>query len=153
MKYKIAIVEDHQHVAKLLEFKLKNEGYEVQILSDGFFKDEQTLLTGNFDLILLDLMLPGKSGLELLVELRRQESTRYTPVIILSGKTLEQDVVKGLSFGADDYIKKPFSPREVAIRIKTHLTRGRKAIHERQVIEEAAQAGKTYYQWDRPDRL
>jgi DNA-binding response OmpR family regulator len=117
---RILVVEDEPGIAFGLQLDLKNEGYDVEIESDG----ESALARarkGAFDLILLDVMLPGKDGFEVCRELRRGGSK--TPVIILTAKTQEAEKVLGLEIGADDYVTKPFSPRELRARIKAALRR------------------------------
>jgi two-component system, OmpR family, alkaline phosphatase synthesis response regulator PhoP len=117
MAKKILIIEDEKDICDLLEYYLKKEGYEVQSSRDGQSGLEKAS-KGNFDLVLLDLMLPQVDGLEICRRLRSQASTAALPIIMLTAKTEEMDRVVGLEIGADDYITKPFSPREVQARIK-----------------------------------
>jgi DNA-binding response OmpR family regulator len=117
MAKKILIIEDEKDICDLLEHYLKKEGYEVQSSRDGQGGLEKAS-KGNFDLVLLDLMLPQVDGLEICRRLRSQASTAALPIIMLTAKTEEMDRVVGLEIGADDYITKPFSPREVQARIK-----------------------------------
>jgi DNA-binding response OmpR family regulator len=117
---RILIVEDDDAIAFALQLDLRNEGYDVEIESDG----ESALQRARhetFDLILLDVMLPGKDGFEICRELRRGGSK--TPIIILTAKTQEAEKVLGLESGADDYVTKPFSPRELRARVKAALRR------------------------------
>jgi two-component system alkaline phosphatase synthesis response regulator PhoP len=116
---KILVIDDEPSIVNLINAYLKPEGYEVFTASDGNagFKAARTFKP---DLIILDLMLPGIDGLELLTRLRR-ESNVY--VILLTAKTEETDRVIGLSIGADDYVTKPFSPRELVARVKAALRR------------------------------
>lgn len=116
---KILVIDDEPGIIKLISAYLKPEGYEVYTASDG----ESGLKAARAfkpDLILLDIMLPGLDGIELLARLRR-ESDVY--VILLTARTEETDKVVGLTIGADDYVTKPFSPRELVARIKAALRR------------------------------
>lgn len=118
-KAKILLVDDEQSILSLVEAYLRPEGYEVQTALDG----EAALAKARAfqpDIVVLDIMLPLKDGIEVLTTLRR-ESNVY--VIMLTAKTEETDRVVGLSVGADDYLTKPFSPRELVARIKAALRR------------------------------
>lgn len=118
-KQTILIVEDEAHIAEVLIAYCKNSGYLVEHLSSG--KDVLRFITDNcVDLILLDLMLPDIDGLEICKQVR---TFSQLPIIMLTAKSEETDKLLGLEFGADDYICKPFSPREVMARIKTVLRR------------------------------
>lgn len=116
---KILIVDDEPSIVNLISAYLKPEGYQVLTATDGpsGLKAAQTLKP---DLIILDIMLPGMDGIELLTRLRR-EADVY--VILLTAKTEETDKIVGLSVGADDYVTKPFSPRELVARVKAALRR------------------------------
>jgi two-component system, OmpR family, alkaline phosphatase synthesis response regulator PhoP len=116
---KILIVDDEPSITKLVVAYLKPEGYEVLTAADGP-AGLKAALTFKPDLVILDLMLPGMDGIELLSRLRR-ESDVY--VILLTAKTEETDKIVGLSVGADDYVTKPFSPRELTARVKAALRR------------------------------
>jgi len=118
---RILVVEDEPAIAFGLQLDLTNEGYDVEIESDG----ESALRRARqeaFDLILLDVMLPGKDGFEVCRELRR--AGVKTPIIMLTARTQEAEKVLGLETGADDYVTKPFSPRELRARVKAALRRG-----------------------------
>jgi DNA-binding response OmpR family regulator len=117
---RILLVEDDNDLAFSLEDDLKVEGYEVEIARDGETACKRGR-TGNWDLILLDIVLPKKDGYEVCRELRR--GGIRTPVIMLTAKTQEAEKVMGLDLGADDYITKPFSPRELRARIRALLRR------------------------------
>jgi two-component system response regulator ResD len=119
-KVSILIVDDEERIRRLLNMYLTREGYEVEEAIDGADALEKTLTT-TYDCILLDLMMPEKDGLEVLQELREKKD--MTPVIMLTAKGEESDRVTGFEFGADDYIVKPFSPREVVLRVKAILRR------------------------------
>ena len=119
MTTRILIIDDEPSIVTLVSAYLKPEGYEVFTAVDGI-SGLKAAKTFNPDLIVLDLMLPGLDGLELLSRLRR-ESDVY--VIMLTARTEETDKIVGLSVGADDYVTKPFSPRELVARIKAALRR------------------------------
>src|SRR5512138_1617762 len=116
---KILIVDDEPSIKNLVSAYLKPEGYEVYTAADGN-AGLKAARAFKPDLIILDLMLPGIDGIEVLSRLRR-ESDVY--VILLSAKTEETDKIVGLSVGADDYVTKPFSPRELTARVKAALRR------------------------------
>jgi DNA-binding response OmpR family regulator len=117
---RILIVEDESAIANLLKDDLVLEGYETELVADG---DAALVATasGRFDLVLLDVMLPRKDGFEVCRELRR--AGQRLPVIMLTAKTQESDKILGLDIGADDYVTKPFSPRELRARVKAALRR------------------------------
>lgn len=120
---KVLIVEDEQSILKLLEYNLEKDGYSVTAAMDG--KEGYDLaLTDKFDLILLDIMLPGMDGMDICRELRREKID--CPIIMLTAKDSEIDKIVGLELGADDYITKPFSPREVLARMKAIFRRTEK---------------------------
>lgn len=117
---RILVVEDESAIAFGLQLDLKSEGYEVEIESDGEGALERARKE-TFDLILLDVMLPRKDGFEVCRELRR--SGYKFPIIMLTAKVQEAEKVMGLELGADDYVTKPFSPRELRARVKAALRR------------------------------
>jgi DNA-binding response OmpR family regulator len=117
---RILVVEDETPLALGLEDDLKLEGYEVEVVGDGETAS-RLAREQSFDLIILDVMLPRKDGFEVCRELRR--AGLRTPVILLTAKTQESDKVLGLELGADDYVTKPFSPRELRARVKAALRR------------------------------
>jgi two-component system alkaline phosphatase synthesis response regulator PhoP len=117
---RILVVEDEPRLALGLEDDLKLEGYEVEVVRDGETASRRAR-EQSFDLIILDVMLPRKDGFEVCRELRR--AGLRTPVILLTAKTQESDKVLGLELGADDYVTKPFSPRELRARVKAVLRR------------------------------
>jgi two-component system alkaline phosphatase synthesis response regulator PhoP len=122
MPKKIFLIEDEKDIRDLLELYLKREGYGVQSAKDGE-AGLQRIAKERFDLILLDLMLPHMDGLEVCRILRSQPQTADLPVIMLTAKAEEADRIVGLELGADDYITKPFSPREVVARVKALFRR------------------------------
>ena len=116
---KILVVDDERPIADILKFNLEKEGYQVICAFDG----EEALrmaFSENPDLILLDLMLPEKDGMDVCREIRKEQ---MTPIIMLTAKDTEIDKVLGLEMGADDYVTKPFSMREILARVKAHLRR------------------------------
>ncbi|MCK9572051.1 MAG: response regulator transcription factor [Candidatus Omnitrophica bacterium] len=122
MKEKILIVEDEKDIVKMLEYNLKKEGFQVTSCRDG--EDALDLVLREVpDLIILDLMLPGLDGLEVCKILKKESKTSLIPIIMLTAKSQESDKVIGLTMGADDYVTKPFSPRELVARIKAVLRR------------------------------
>ncbi len=117
---RILVVEDEPGIALALEDDLKIQGYEVEVVGDGDSAAHRAREQA-FDLILLDVMLPRKDGFEVCRELRRAHIA--TPIILLTARTHEAEKVLGLEMGADDYVTKPYSPRELRARIKTILRR------------------------------
>ncbi len=120
---KILLVEDERDLLELLKYNLDREGFEVFTAETGEDGLKQ-VRTQTPDLILLDLMLPSMGGLEVCRSLKGRSETAEIPVIMLTAKGEESDVVLGLEFGADDYVRKPFSPRELIARIRAVLRRG-----------------------------
>lgn len=122
MAAKILIIEDENAVREMLSFTLKNSGFETfDAMNNEVAFD--ILKKHNIDLILLDWMLPGKSGVDISRTLRSSKDTKDIPIIMLTAKSDELDKVQGLESGADDYITKPFSPKELIARIKALLRR------------------------------
>lgn len=115
----ILIIEDDLNIAELERDYLQLNGYHVQIIADGLI-GLQHALSGIYDVIIIDLMLPNKDGFEILKVVR---SKIEIPVIIVSAKTDDIDKIRGLGYGADDYLTKPFSPAELVARVKSHITR------------------------------
>ena len=122
-RYKILLVEDEKNIAKVVAYNLEREGYQVAAARDG---EEALAKTRkeNPDLVILDLMLPKLDGLEVCRQLKGDPKTARIPIIMLTAKTQEADRVVGLELGADDYVAKPFSVRELAARVKAVLRRG-----------------------------
>ena len=119
---KLLLVEDDPALAELLEFRFKNEGYHVRSTGDG---DEALLLAAEDtpDLIILDWMIEGTSGIEVCRRLRRDKNTAHVPIIMLTARENEDDRIRGLETGADDYVTKPFSPRELLARVAAVMRR------------------------------
>jgi two-component system phosphate regulon response regulator PhoB len=120
MKPKILIVDDEPDVVQLIEYNLKGAGYDVITAADGAEALEQAR-SSSPNLIILDLMLPEVDGLDVCKVLRRDRSTAGIPIVMLTAKASETDRVLGLELGADDYVTKPFSPRELVLRVKRLL--------------------------------
>ena len=123
MSLKILIIEDEPDIRKNLEYNLSREGYSV-LTAASIAEAEQLIYSNNLSLILLDLMLPDGSGLELCKKMKSDPDVQNLPIIILTAKDDEVDKVVGFELGADDYVTKPFSVRELILRIKAVLKRG-----------------------------
>lgn len=130
----ILVVEDEAELAELLEYHLEGEGFEVDVQSRG---DQalEAIRKRMPNLVVLDLMLPGLDGLELTRILKRDEQTAKLPIVMLTAKGEEVDRIVGLELGADDYLAKPFSPREVVLRVKAVLRRARDAVEAKPTLE------------------
>ncbi|MNO15001.1 Transcriptional regulatory protein WalR [compost metagenome] len=122
MQGKILVVDDERPIADILKFNLEKEGYEVVLAFDGI-EAVELAYSEHPDLILLDLMLPGKDGMDVCREVRAK---LQTPIIMLTAKDGEIDKVLGLELGADDYVTKPFSTRELLARVKAQMRRQQK---------------------------
>lgn len=124
---KLLLVEDDTSLAELLEYRFEKEGYDVRVTADG---DEAMVLAAEDvpDLVILDWMIEGVSGLEVCRRLRREKPTAHVPIIMLTARETEDDRVRGLETGADDYVTKPFSPRELLARVSAVLRRVRPAL-------------------------
>ena len=122
MTYRVLVVDDEPDITALVAYHLAKAGYRVSTASSGT-EALQTATSEHPDLVVLDLMLPGLSGLEVLEELRGHADTRDVGVIVLTARKDEADRVTGLSLGADDYLAKPFSPQELVLRVGAVLRR------------------------------
>ncbi len=125
-KETILIVDDEEDILELIKYNLKNEGYHILTATTG----EQAIKIANQshpDLMVLDLMLPGIDGLDVTKYLKGNESTQEMPIVMLTAKGEEADVVTGLELGANDYISKPFSPKVLVARIRAILRRRKKS--------------------------
>ncbi len=124
---KLLLVEDDHALAELLEYRFESEGYDVRVTADG---DEALVYAAEEtpDLVILDWMIEGTSGIEVCRRLRRDKATAHVPIIMLTAREAEDDRVRGLDTGADDYITKPFSPRELLARVAAVLRRMRPAL-------------------------
>ena len=119
----ILIVDDEPDIREVIRFTLEEGGFRV--LEAAHADDARRLIAEQPDLVLLDWMLPGRSGLELAAQLKQNAKTRTIPIIMISARGEEDDRIKGLNTGADDYISKPFSPREMVARIHAVLRRSK----------------------------
>ena len=126
MPQKVAVIEDDQDLSLLLEYNLSRAGYEVQRLG-ALSGALERLEAARPDLILLDVMLPDGDGFDFCRQLRAHRGLRETPILFLTARSEEVDRVVGLELGGDDYITKPFSPRELLARVKAHLRRTQRA--------------------------
>ena len=127
IKQKVLVVDDEENIRMLVKFNLEKAGYEVLEASDGN-KAIETAVNSTPDIVILDLMLPGIDGLEVCRNLKRHPRTAALPIIMLTAKSDEIDRVIGLELGADDYMTKPFSQRELVARIKAVLRRSNVAV-------------------------
>ena len=137
MSLKILIIEDEPDIRKNLEYNLSREGYSV-LTAASIAEAEQLIYSNNLSLILLDLMLPDGSGLELCKKMKSDPDIQNLPIIILTAKDDEVDKVVGFEIGADDYVTKPFSVRELILRIKAVLKRGE---NKKDIVEIDRQFG------------
>ncbi len=128
-KEKILVIDDETDILELIKYNLTKEGYVIECVTSG----EEALVRANAelpDLIVLDLMLPGVDGLDVCKSLKSNDRTAHIPIIMLTAKSEDTDIVLGLELGADDYITKPFSPRVLTARIRTVLRRQKKKTAE-----------------------
>jgi two-component system, OmpR family, phosphate regulon response regulator PhoB len=119
---RVLVVEDERDIAALVSYHLTREGYRVRT-AEGGKEALDAVATERPDLILLDIMLPGFSGFDVLAQMRRRPELVEVPVIILTARREETDRIRGLELGADDYLTKPFSPRELVLRVAAVLRR------------------------------
>lgn len=119
--FKILVVDDEQDLCEILKFNLETEGYQVTTANSA--EEAQTLDIASFNLLLLDVMMGGMSGFSLAKQLKSDSATKDIPIIFLTARDTENDTVTGFNLGADDYISKPFSIREVLVRIRAVLRR------------------------------
>ena len=124
---RLLLVEDDPALAELLEFRFRQQGYAVTVTPDG---DEALLLAAEQvpDLVVLDWMVEGTSGIEVCRRLRKGKATAHVPIVMLTARGAEDDKIRGLETGADDYVTKPFSPRELLARVGAILRRIRPAL-------------------------
>ncbi len=132
-KPRVLIVEDEDAQAEVLRYNFDREGFEVLLAGDG---DEAMLAAEEQqpDLVLLDWMLPGTSGISVCQQLRARPATRALPIIMLTARSEEGDRIRGLDSGADDYVVKPFSPSELVARVRAVLRRARPALSEERLV-------------------
>ncbi len=121
---RIVVIEDEPDILEVMRYNLTREGYDVLSCENG--EEGLAMVRAESpDLVVLDLMLPGQDGIEICRILKQEEATRFIPIIMVTAKGEESDVVLGLGVGADDYLTKPFSPKELIARIKAVLRRGK----------------------------
>ena len=138
MSQRILIIEDEPDIRKTLEYNISREGYKV-VSASSISEGKKQINSSDFSLILLDLMLPDGSGLNLCREIKSDKDKSPTPIIILTAKDDEVDKVVGFELGADDYVTKPFSVRELILRIKAILKRGES---KKEILEVQRQFGE-----------
>ena len=145
---KVLIVDDEEHIVELLQFNLVNASYKVITANNGL--DALKKVKENKpDLLLLDLMLPGMDGLDVCKEIKRDKETSKTSIIMLTAKSEELDKILGLELGADDYITKPFSIRELLARVKAVLRRS----SSDEISEEIYEIGRLKVDFERHEVL
>lgn len=135
MKTRILLIEDDENITELVRYNLERSDYEVECTADG----EEGLMRATDetpDIVLLDWMLPNLSGLEICRRLRRNPETANVPIIMLTARSEEPDRIRGLETGADDYVTKPFSPKELIARMQAVLRRVRPALAGEQLTFE-----------------
>ena len=132
----VMVIEDEKEIRELVRYNLERAGYRVHAVGDGE-QGLEHLMTSRPDALVLDLMLPGRNGLEILREVRSEPSIRDLPVVVLTARGTEMDKLLGFEHGADDYLTKPFSPRELVARVKALLRRAQPA-REPGVLEAGA---------------
>jgi len=118
----VMVIEDEKEIRDLIRYHLERAGFQVAPAADGE-EGLRRLFASRHDAIILDLMLPGRSGLDVLREVRAEPSTRDLPVVVLTARSAEMDKLLGFEQGADDYMTKPFSPRELVARLRSVLRR------------------------------
>jgi len=133
---KILVVEDDHDIAQLLAITMKKAGFEVAVSENGY--DALNLIRRHPpDLLILDLMIPGIDGFEVCKEMKRESRTAAVPVLILTARSEEIDRIIGLELGADDYVVKPFSPRELLLRVRAILRRSGHDFHPKSVYKKS----------------
>lgn len=146
---KVLIVDDEEHIVELLKFNLVNAGYKVITANNGLDALKLTK-ENNPDLLLLDLMLPGMDGLDVCKEIKRNNESSHTSIIMLTAKGEELDKILGLELGADDYITKPFSIRELLARVKAVL---RRSGSREETVGEVFESGRLKVNFERHEVL
>ena len=123
--HRVLVADDDPDIRELVRFKLEQAGHEVTTVGDGDAALAAVRADGPYALIMLDVMMPRRTGIEVCETLRNDPTTRSVPILLLTAKAQEADVERGFAAGADDYIVKPFSPRELATRVNAALARSR----------------------------
>ncbi len=130
---KLLVVEDERDISEMIVHHLKSAGYEVAAAYDGY-QASDIIEDEDFDLVILDILLPGMNGWELCQKIRANSTRASLPIIFLSALSSESDRIKGFDLGGDDYLMKPFSPREMVSRVKAILRRTEEAPKERRTL-------------------
>ncbi len=128
--YRILVVDDEEDICEILKFNLETDGYTVDTANSA--EDAMSMDIINYDLLLLDVMMGGMSGFALARKLKSEASTQDIPIIFLTARDTENDLITGFNLGADDYISKPFSIREVLLRVRAVLRRTADTVEETQ---------------------
>ena len=153
---RVLLIEDDRDIVELVRYNLEREGFQVAAATDGATGLAQ-IRKAPPDILLLDLMLPKLSGLDICKEIRRDQSLNRLPILMLTARGEEADRVVGLEMGADDYVTKPFSPRELGARVKALLRRTEPSTEPRRVIEPVTlstlEFRLLYYLATRPNRV
>lgn len=133
MAERIVVIDDEEDIRELIEYNLVKEGYEV---ASAMSAEEAVPLIKSMapDMIILDLMLPGVNGLELCRELKGSSEYKHIPIIMVTARSEESDIVRGLELGADDYVSKPFSPKVLNARVKSVFRRGRQDVEDASAV-------------------
>lgn len=134
MRQRVVIIEDEKDIVELVRYNFRKEGFEVESFRRGR-EGLEYLRRNPADLILLDILLPDENGFEICKRLRADPHLKSLPVIFLTAKGEEMDRILGLEIGADDYVVKPFSPRELVARVKAVLRRQERVVEKREVVE------------------
>ncbi|HLV87881.1 MAG TPA: response regulator transcription factor [Candidatus Sulfotelmatobacter sp.] len=129
----VFVVEDEEDVAALISLTLRSAGFEVQSFTHGTSVVSEGLRLKP-SVFLLDIMLPGNDGFEICLKIRKTEPLSFTPIIFLTGRTVEADRIHGLELGADDYITKPFSPRELVARVRAVIRASNSSLLDPEVV-------------------
>ncbi len=137
VRQRIIIIEDERDIVELVRYNFRKEGFEIESFSRGH-EGLDYLRRNPTDLVLLDILLPDEDGFEICKRLRADDRLKSLPVIFLTAKSEEMDRVLGLEIGADDYVVKPFSPRELVARVKAVLRRQERVAEKREVVESGA---------------
>lgn len=152
MKTRILLIEDDENISELVRYNIERADFVVDAVADG----EEGLIRASEqvpDLVLLDWMLPNISGLEICRRLRRDAKTANLPIIMLTARADEPDRIRGLETGADDYVTKPFSPKELLARIQAVLRRVRPALAGHQLVFEDITLDNVSHRVTRGDKL
>jgi two-component system alkaline phosphatase synthesis response regulator PhoP len=134
LKPRIVLIEDEDDIATIIKLQANSSGYDISVASDGL-NGYDLIRKKAPDLIILDIMLPGENGLEVCKKVKSNLELRHVPILMISAKSEESDIILGLELGADDYITKPFSPRVLFSRVKAVLRRNQEEEQRPSVIK------------------